>query len=302
MTFDYGALVVPLGRQSKPAEEVFDLLQKAQAELQVPVYTVQSGYHLKGIDLGSSYVRPLRAPKAAMLIGEGTRSYEAGEVWHLLDTRVHMPITKLPLRDFNRLDLSKYNTLVMVSGRYSLTEKQQEKVTDWVKKGNTLITIGGGSAYAVEKGWIKEALIEVEKDSTLIPERLPYVEAPERIGKEEVGGVILKTDLDLTHPLSFGYQRDQLPVYKNNEVWLKPSMNPYSTVARYTKNPHIDGYLSEANLKYFASNAASLMVSKLGQGRVVLFADNPNFRGSWYGTNRLFLNALFLGNHIRIPE
>jgi hypothetical protein len=79
-------------------------------------------------------------------------------------------------------------------------------------------------------------------------------------------------------------------------------MNPYSTVARYTKNPHIDGYLSESNLEDFAAKAASLVVSKLGQGRVVLFADNPNFRGSWYGTNRLFLNALFLGNHIRIPE
>jgi hypothetical protein len=34
---------------------------------------------------------------------------------------------------------------------------------------------------------------------------------------------------------------------------------------------------------------------------VVLFADNPNFRGSWYGTNRLFLNALFLGQHIQVP-
>ena len=301
-SFDFGALVLPVGRQAKPADEVFEVLQKAQADFQVPVFAVKSGYHLKGIDLGSRYVRPLRAPRAAMLIGEGTRSYEAGEVWHLLDTRVHMPITKLPIRDFNRLDLSKYNTLVMVSGRYSLTENQQKKITDWVKEGNTLVTIGGSSAYVVEKGWIKEALIEIEKDSTLIPERLPYVEAPERIGKEEVGGVILKADLDLTHPLSFGYRTDQLPVYKNNEVWLEPSRNAYSTVARYTKNPHIDGYLSEANLQDYASRAASLVVSKLGQGRVVLFADNPNFRGSWYGTNRLFLNALFLGNHIRVPE
>jgi len=33
-----------------------------------------------------------------------------------------------------------------------------------------------------------------------------------------------------------------------------------------------------------------------------MFADNPNFRGSWYGTNRLFLNALFLGNHISVPK
>ena len=33
-------------------------------------------------------------PSAMMLIGTGVRAYEAGEVWHLLDQRVGMPITK----------------------------------------------------------------------------------------------------------------------------------------------------------------------------------------------------------------
>ena len=47
--------------------------------------------------------------------------------------------------------------------------------------------------------------------------------------------------------------------------------------------------------------SASLLVSRINSGRVVLFADNPNFRGSWYGTNKLFLNAIFLGNNIVVP-
>jgi hypothetical protein len=29
--------------------------------------------------------------------------------------------------------------------------------------------------------------------------------------------------------------------------------------------------------------------------------DNPNFRGYWHGTNRLFLNALFFGRYINVP-
>jgi len=45
-----------------------------------------------------------------------------------------------------------------------------------------------------------------------------------------------------------------------------------------------------------------LIVSKMGKGPAVLFSDNLNFRGSWYGTNRLFLNALFLGSLIEIPK
>ena len=48
-------------------------------------------------------------------------------------------------------------------------------------------------------------------------------------------------------------------------------------------------------------NTASLIVSRLGSGRVVIFADNPNFRGSWYGTNKLFLNAIYFGDNINVP-
>ena len=54
-------------------------------------------------------------------------------------------------------------------------------------------------------------------------------------------------------------------------------------------------------MKYNFKNTASLIVSKLGSGRAIVFADNPNFRGSWYGTNRLFLNGIFLGNNISVP-
>jgi hypothetical protein len=49
------------------------------------------------------------------------------------------------------------------------------------------------------------------------------------------------------------------------------------------------------------SESVSLVVSKIGRGIAVMFSDNPNFRGAWYGTNRLFLNAIFLGDRIYIP-
>ena len=37
-------------------------------------------------------------------------------------------------------------------------------------------------------------------------------------------------------------------------------------------------------------------------GSVILFADNPNFRGYWYGTNKLFLNALFFSRLFDAPD
>ena len=301
-SFNYGTLLLPVQLQKKSSEEVFALLKEAQTKFKVPMYAVSSGFNLMGVDLGSRFVQPVTAPKAAMIIGEGVRSYEAGEVWHLLDTRVHMPITKIPMRNFARADLDKYNSLVMVSGSYSFNEKTMGKLKAWVEKGNTLITIGGASKWAIDKKLVKESLIKVEKDSTKSAERKPYVDAGENLGKESVGGIIVRAQLDLTHPLGFGYRNEIIPVYKNNSVWLAPSKNEYSTVAKYTAQPLIDGFITDTNRDEYLKPSASLLVSPLGSGRVVLFADNPNFRGSWYGTNKLFLNALFLGNHINVPK
>jgi len=300
--FNYGALVIPVSLQKKDANTVHQLLQKAQNKYQVPMFAVSSGYNLKGIDLGSSYVSALKKPKAAMLIGDGVRSYEAGEVWHLLDTRVHMPITKIPMRNFNKANLATYKTLVMVSGRYSFTEKQLAKIKAWVTKGNTLITIGTATKWAIDKKLVEEKLTKPEKDTTAAIVRKPFVDARENLGKESVGGIILKVDIDTTHPLAFGYHDNAIPVYKNNTVWLAPSKNEYATVGKYADNPHIDGFITKKNMEENLKPSASLVVSKVGSGRVILFADNPNFRGSWYGTNRLFLNALFLGDKINVPS
>lgn len=305
--FNYGAVMIPVSLQKKDATTLFNALKEVQSKFDVPIFAVQTGLNLGGVDMGSRFVSPMKKTKAAMLIGDGVRSYEAGEVWHLLDTRVGMPITKIPMRNFNRASLDKYNTLVMVSGRYDLTEKQQAKIKDWTSKGNTLITIGAASKWAIDKKLVKEKLTNKTKDSiandtTKIVKRKPYVDAGENIGKESVGGIILKVDLDITHPLAFGYHDSSIPVYKNNTVWLAPSKNEYATVAKYSKDPHIDGFITKKNMEDNLKPSASLIVSKLGSGRVVLFADNPNFRGSWYGTNRLFLNALFLGDKIEVPE
>jgi hypothetical protein len=318
INFNYGSLLIPINKQEKTSSEVYQVVLEAQEKFNVPVYGTNSGYSIKGIDLGSNNFRVLKKTKAAMLIGEGISSYEAGEVWHLLDTRIHMPITKIRMNNYGSADLDAYNTLVMVSGKYSqLDSLKRQKLKNWTAKGNTLITIAGGSKWMIDKKMVKESLIKKEtanenenkkkKEDTDIElaeltKRLPYVEASEHLGRERLGGAIFEVDLDVTHPLGFGYRSSKLPVYKNNLVFLAPSKNPYATVAKYSENPHIDGFVSKNNLEKFIKPAASIIVSALGKGRVVLFADNPNFRGAWYGTNKLFLNALFLGAEISVPK
>ncbi|AXT19344.1 zinc carboxypeptidase [Flavobacteriaceae bacterium AU392] len=301
-SLNYGSLLIPVSRQSKSIDEVYTIVKEAQEKFNIPVYGVDSGLSVKGIDLGSRNFVTLEQPKAALLIGEGVNSYEAGEVWHLLDTRLHMPITKIRMQNFRFADLDNYNSLVMVSGRYNLNKTQLERLKNWVTKGNTLITIANASSWLINQKLVNETLTKKAKDSTKTVTRKPYVDASENIGRERLGGAIFNVDLDVTHPLAFGYRSSNLPVYKNNLVFLAPSKNKYSTVAKYTKDPHIDGYISTNNLENLLKPSASLIVSPIGRGRAVMFADNPNFRGSWYGTNRLFLNALFLGSNINIPS
>ena len=309
--FHYGSIMIPVSKQQKlSSNEVFEIVKQAQKKFNVPIYSVNTGFSMKGIDLGSNNFRALKKPKAAMLIGDGVSSYEAGEVWHLLDTRTNMPITKLQTNGLGRVSLDKYNTLVMVSGSYkTLDSIQRNKLRDWIAKGNTLVTIASASKWVVDKKLVKEKLTKKpkpkekdKKDEVKLVERLPYVDAGENLGKERLGGGIYQVDLDITHPIGFGYRNNILPVYKNNNVFLTPSANAYGTVAKYTKNPHIDGYISENNMNTYLKPSASLIISQIGQGRVIMFADNPNFRGAWYGTNKLFLNALFLGNHIILPK
>jgi hypothetical protein len=299
--FNYGSLLIPVSKQIISSEKLFSIVKEMQEKYDVPVYNSESGYSINGIDLGSNNFRINKPVKVAMLIGEGVNSYEAGEVWHLLDTRIGMPLTKIRLDQFSRISIDKYTTLVMVSGSYDqLDNKQIDKIKNWIEDGNTLITIAKGSSWAIDSDLINETLVKSKNDTTYSRKR--YVDASEHIGRERIGGVILNADLDLTHPLAFGYHDKSIPVYKNNNVFINKTKDDYSSVAIYSEDFHIDGYISELNRKEFIPGAASLIVSNVGSGRVIVFADNPNFRGTWYGTNKLFLNAIFLGDNISVPS
>jgi hypothetical protein len=65
----------------------------------------------------------------------------------------------------------------------------------------------------------------------------------------------------------------------------------------FTPNPLLSGYVTKTNLKQLAGSAA-VVVNAIGAGKVILLTDNPNFRAFWYGTNRLFMNAVFFGKTI----
>lgn len=301
-TFGYGTLLVAVGDQNLPIPTIHQRILEASQTHGIPFFPVYTGFSKAGIDLGSRYFQTVQMPKVAVLTGSGVSAYEAGELWHLLDTRFGLPLTKVDVDQFRRLDLQKYNTLVLVSGNYQgLGESNAERIKNWVAEGNTLILQRTAVEYALGKGWISEEKLGGGVPSENEGQRLSYVEASERSGARQIGGSVYEAHLDITHPIGFGYPRDRINVYRNHSILMKPSSSPYSTVVQYGNRDQLDGYVHSDWLPLI-KGSASVLVSPIGRGRAISFVDNPNFRGFWYGTNKMMLNALFFGSHISVPR
>jgi hypothetical protein len=297
-TFGYGTLIVPVQQQRLSAEDVYAKIKQVVESTGVDAYALSTGYSLKGIDLGSGDAIPIKKPKAMMLVGSGVSAYEAGEVWHVLDQRIGMPITKVEWSALGRMNLNEYNVLVMVGGSYPSDKIATEKIKTWIQSGGTLIAQKSATDWAIKQGLVKEKLIA--QDTVRKIKRAPYEDAENFEGARQLGGSIFQVDIDRTHPIGFGITDRTMSFYRNGRTYLQLSKNPYSNVAQYASKPLIGGYVHPTQLAKI-SNSAAIISSGEGQGRVILFTDNMNFRGTWYGTSKLFLNAVFLGLSIANP-
>lgn len=300
--FDYGTVLVPLGPQKVSQEKVHELAQQAADEDGVTVYSVGTGLTPSGIDLGSSSFEDLEKPSVAVLSGDGASSYEVGEVWHLLDQRFDMPPTLFPMDRLGYADLSRYNVIVMVSGGYDDLSKQDiGKLKRWTRNGGTLVTTKYANNWAERNGLANIEYVnnengdEKDEEEEIAPK--PYAEMDKERGAQYIGGSIFHTKLDLTHPLGYGYNDEDLTVFRNSTLFLEKAKNPYATPLYYTDEPLASGYISEENLEELSGTAA-IVVSDVGSGRVISMTDNPNFRAFWFGTNKLFMNAVFFGQTI----
>ena len=235
-------------------------------------------------------------PKSLMIIGSGASAYDAGEIWHLFDQRYEMPITLVEKLKFKSVDLYDYNTLILVSGNY--TGLPVEEIKKWVKKGGTII------GFKTANNWLRtNQLLKAEVKPKITTKGQAsklannYENQSKIKGAEVIGGAIFETEIDLTHPLAYGYTAENIPIFRRGTLFFNPSPNPIATPLRYTKDALLSGYISVNNLATL-NNSASIIVSGSGSGRVIGFADNTNFRAFWYGTNKLFANAVFFGRTI----
>ena len=304
--FEPGTLVVQAGIQTPEAlQKSIELLSKAALD-GLEVNSLNSTMTVSGPDLGSKHFKLIKPVNPLLVGGPGTSSYGVGEQWFVLDERLGIPTTVVEQQKLDSIDLWDYTHLLLAEGEYDdITKKQQSSIRRWVLDGGVLVTIDRAASWAGDLCFDKdpEACEEDETEPVTDEAVKPraYADFTDDNAKQVIGGAIVASIIDLSHPLAFGYQRPELPLFRRGTTVLTPSGNAYSTPVRYTSDPLLAGFIGDDRLAAFRGQPA-VIAEKHGKGLVVQFANNPVFRGFWRGTEKLFINALYFGQIVESTE
>ncbi|SEG21550.1 M14 metallopeptidase family protein [Algoriphagus boritolerans] len=294
-TFGRGTLLIDKGESGLDEDAFFAKLQEIASEAHVDIHALITGY-TSGANLGSTFMAPLKTPQIALLVDGGVDSGEAGEIWHLLDQRMKMPVTLLPVGSVNNANLDRYNVILMADGNYnSLGKTGAEKLKEWTSRGGTLVAKGGALQFLAQNEIGNFTFRTVDNAEKGIQKS--YADFENATGAKGTFGAIFKANLDITHPIGYGYSEKEIYTFRNDNFFMEVSPNPYANPLVYTENPLASGYLHPSNLPGI-QNGSVIRISGVGRGRIVGFADNPNFRAFWFGTNKLYMNSIFFGQVI----
>lgn len=278
-----------------PAGDVQAKLSALAGTYGVTVRAAGSGLAEGGLPaLSAGEMFSLKPPEVALVGEHPVHAQSFGWAWYVLDGVYRIPTTVLRTRSLGSTPLERYTTIVLPSltqaGELTtlIGDGGKERLKRWVQDGGTLVAIGSGAEW-VEKTLELAALEDAHMTGDGEPElqRIP------------VPGAFVRAELDPNSWLASGYDGSIAVLATSNRVWRLPEGAPdrrKRAVARYADADalHVAGHLWPENRERLPG-AVFLYEERIGDGRVIRFAEDPNFRGYWRGANRLFLNAVLLG-------
>ena len=299
-SFEYGTILIPVSMQKQQGEMLNSLVNDCAGNTGIEVFALPTGLSSGGVDLGSASFNNVKIPKLMMFGGTGTSPMDVGEIWHLLDIRFNIPVTIVDVDRFNAINPSRYTVIIMPSGTYTNLDKNaQEKLRNWVSAGGTLIATEDATKYLSVNGFTKVLFRSTEdkhKDTSL---QLPYYLRSDELRAKEMPGSLFEARLDITHPLCYGYKEASVSIFKSNTLFMDQNNDPYDSPVMYTDSPLQSGYFYRGH-KNNMKNSAAINIDNLGRGKVISIVDNLNFRAFWLGTTKLFMNAVFFGDVVRL--
>ena len=295
-----GSILIPKGL-SQPAN-LSDIVNNAQAQLQVPIFSFKSGLTPHGNDMGSRSMTPVNVPQVLIVGGEGTSEYEAGEIWHYFDTKVGLAASIVEQQHLAAAltdPTIQYTHVIFPSGRYGFSDGERSKIESWVKAGGTVIGQKSALNYFAEHKWLKAEIVNRDTINNAFDEsELSYGDGAALYAKKLVAGAVYEATIDTSHPLFFGYEDGTLPMFKTSNLIVKGDESPFVTPARYTEAPLMAGFSDKAMVALMAESTA-VTTHRMERGVVIGFTDNTQFRGYWYGTNKMLANAIYQSHKLR---
>ncbi|MFI5133384.1 MAG: M14 family metallopeptidase, partial [Chitinophagales bacterium] len=295
-SFDRGAIIILKTANQSFGKNLWNIVRDVANANNIQLYPVNSGFVDKGYDFGSSKVHTLKAPKVALLTGEGINSNAAGEIWHFFEQQIDYPITLINANDIARAGWNSIDVLIMPDGNYRfLNDKASaEQFKDWIKKGGRVVALEGAVSQLASADFgikMKKADDSDKKDTSTYGALKKFEDRERNPISETTPGSILKVDLDNTHPLAFGYPNYYYTLKMDDNIYefMKDGWN----VGVIKKESQVAGFIG-SKLKDKLKDGLLFGVQNMGGGSISYFADNVMFRSFWENGKLMFCNAVFL--------
>ena len=291
-TFASGAFIV---RTAMNDADVHDVVRRRVEQSGAEVFPLASAAAEQGTDLGSNSVIPIRPPRVALVGGTPIGGNPFGFAWYLFDQRLGFPVTTISAQTLAGGVLGDFDVIVIPSVTQGaldgvLGEGGRQRVGDWVRAGGTLITLDAATQWlAAERTGL--ARLRMRRDST---------RADSTAGAplpSSVPGAILRATGDTLSPLMAGI-RGEIPILANSDRVFNPprDLRAGEAVVRFVPQARLrmSGYLWP-EMPARLAESVYLWTERVGRGRVIGFAGDPNFRDHFRGLLPLFANAVLLG-------
>jgi hypothetical protein len=259
-----------------------------------------------GVDLGSDRSIKPEANRIAVLTGDGISPTSFGQVWFLLERGSGIPFDPLPHGDITARTLGRYDVLVAPSGQSEAYEAHGEQLAGWVESGGTLVALGEAARW-VARAIADQSVREADTTGLSDDERLRRAlrtrqERRSERWEEAVTGAILPARVDPEHPLGWGTALETMEgsvfVLHLTDLSFEPD-DGFEAVIHFPLDvSEVSGVISQGMLDQVAGSSW-LTTSRRGEGRVILFADDPLFRLFWRSAFAAFTNSLLYGPALR---
>jgi hypothetical protein len=291
------------------------LATKHGAEI-VPTDTT---YVESGLSLGTNQSAFLKAPRVLLAWDAPTASLSAGWTRYTLERRYAQPVTIVRTSSLARANLADYDVIVLPSGNFggSINDAVLNRLKDWLRGGGTLITLAEATRWATGNnvgllsttGLLKDGRPDVPPSGSggsggssgsggAKPEQFDYDKAiqPERERPASQPGAILRVTLETDHWMSAGHDAELFSMIEGNRVFAPIRLDNGRNVGIWAgKDRLIASGLVWPEAQDILVNKPYLMHQPFGQGHVIAFAEDANYRAMSEGTMLLFMNAVLLG-------